>query len=117
MVDGSDGGDKIKVYKDRGSAFIRCHYIESNIEHEKIHILQQDETISEGIFRDRYADGDTAIGSRYFRRSGREKDRWYRLYRDNRSGNIQYEDIIWGKHHRNYKFNPETLDWTNLLDE
>ena len=117
LMDGSDGGLTVKVYKDQGSAFIRCHMIKSN--NEYIHILQHDETISDGIFRGRYASGNTAIGSQYFRRSGRE-ERAYRLVRFNKSGNIHYEEQIWGKDDNGwrylaeYRFNPETLEWTNL---
>ena len=68
----------------------------------------------------RFADGDTVIGSQYFRRSGREEARIYRLYRDNKSGEIQYKDSIWGKDDSDwrtladYRFNQETLDWTKL---
>ena len=119
MICGSNGGPKVNVYKDQGSAFIRCHEIESNIEY--IHILQQDETISDGIFRIRYADGNTAIGSRYFRRSGREEGRMYRLFRFNESGNIYYQDQIKGKddsdwrYHTRYQFNPGTLEWKKLI--
>ena len=121
MVDGSDGGPKVKVYKDQGSAFIRCHDIEYNS--ERIHILQEDETISDGIYRERYADGSTGIGSQYFRRSEREEGRLYRLFRFNKSGDIHYNDGIYGKDDSGvrslaeYRFNQETLDWTNLLDE
>ena len=120
LIYGSDGGQKVKVYKDQSSAFIRCYNIESYDEY--IHILQHDETISEGIFKARFAFGNTAIGScigsQYFRRSGREEGRLYRLYRDNRFGNIEYEDSIWGKDDSGwrtlatYRFNQETLEWT-----
>ena len=118
MVYGSDGGYKVKVYKDQGSAFIRCHNIKSNI--ERIHFLQEDETISDGIYRERYADGNTAIGSKYFRRSGREEGRLYRLFRFNKSGDIRYNDQILGKDDSGwrklarYSFNQETLEWTQL---
>ena len=93
MIYGSDGGLNVKVYKDQGSDFIRCHEIEYN--HEFIHILQHDGTISDGIFRERFHDGDTAIGSQYFRRSGREEEREYRLYRFNKSGDIYYYLKSW----------------------
>ena len=115
MIYGSDGGFKVKVYKVQGSAFIRCHNI--NYNQESIHILQNDETISDGIFRIRFANGDTAIGSKYFRRSGREEVREYRLYRNNKSGNINYRDSILGKDNSGwrtlaaYSFNQETLEW------
>ena len=118
LIDGSDGGDTVGVYKDQGSAFIRCHDIKSNF--ESIHILQDDETISDGIFRDSYASGNTVIGSNYFRRSGREEGRVYRLYRWNKSGNIEYHDRILGKDDKiwrllaKYSFNQETLDWTKI---
>ena len=118
LFDGSDGGDTVKVYKDQGSSFNRCHYIKSNQEY--IHILQQDGTISDGIYRNRFADGATAIGSKYFRRSGRDEGRLYRLHRLSESGNIQYQDKMLGKDDSNwrwlsaYSFNPETLDWTKL---
>ena len=85
---------------------------------EYIHILQHNGTISDGIFRTRYANGDTVIGSTYFRRSGREEGRLYRLYRDNTSGNIYYIDKILGKNDSSwryladYRFNQETLEWT-----
>ena len=116
LIDGSDGGNKVRVYKHQGSSFLRCHNIEYN--HESIHILQDDETISDGIYRIRFADGDTAIGSRYFRRSGREEGRMYRLYRFIDYGNIYYYDEIYGKDGSGwrdlakYSFNQETLDWT-----
>ena len=119
LVDGSDGGDTVKVYKDQGSAFIRCHEIESN--YESIHILQEDETISDGIFRERLASGTTALGSMYFRRSEREEDRLYRLFRYNKSGNIEYHDKIYGKDDSGwrflakYSFNQETLEWKKLI--
>ena len=76
--------------------------------------------LESGIYRERFASGNTAIGSRYFPRSGREDNRVYRLRRDNNSGNIQYYDEIWGKDDSDwrelakYRFNPETLDWTKL---
>ena len=117
-MDGSDGGNTVKVYKDQGSAFIRCHYIEVEINKESIHILQHDGTISDGIFKDKYGSGNTAIGSMYIRRSGREEGRVYRLYRDNESGDIYYVDQIWGKDDSAwrdlavYSFNQETLEWT-----
>ena len=116
MIDGSDGGFKVKVYKDQGSAFIRCHFIGSDDEY--IHILKEDETISDGIYRVGYANGNTVIGSQYFRRSGRDEEREYQLYRDNESGDIYYDDQIWSKDVRGwrtlarYRFNHETLDWT-----
>ena len=117
MVYGSDGGPKVKVYKDQGSSFMRCHDIESY--QESILILQQDETIADGSYRERFASGSVAIGSRYFRRSGREEDRIYRFYRDNESGDIYYSDLILGKDNNwrylaEYRFNPETLEWTNI---
>ena len=70
--------------------------------------------IEPGIFRERFANGDTTIGSKYFGGSGWEDSREYRLYRDNKSGNIQYQDhlkTIW-RTLAKYSFNPETLDWT-----
>ena len=85
---------------------------------EYIHILQENGTISDGIFRVRNANGNTFIGSRYFRRSGREEGRNYHLYRDNKSGDIYYIDEILGKddtgwrYLAKYRFNPETLEWT-----
>ena len=117
LINGSDGDLKVKVYKDQGSAFIRCHFIKSI--QESIRILEQDETISDGIYRFRKASGDTAIGSQYFRRSGREEGRWYHLYRDNYDGEIRYYDKIYGKDNRwrtlaRYSFNPDTLDWTKV---
>ena len=125
LIDGSDGGpnqdrgDKMKVYKDQGSAFIRCHEIKYN--YEAIHILQHDGTISDGIFKDRYGSGNTAIGSQYFRRLGREEHRMYRLFRYNKSGDIEYHDHIKGKddsdwrYHTRYRFNQETLEWKKLI--
>ena len=118
LIDGSDGGPTVKVYKDQGSAFIRCDEIESYYDY--IHILQHDQTIADGIFRARFADVYTAIGSKYFRRSGREEDRDYHLYRDNKSGDIYYYDQIRGKDDKfwrflaKYRFNQETLDWTKI---
>ena len=117
LIYGSVGGAKVKVYKDQGSAFIRCHFIESN--NEYIHILKNDGTIADGIYRVRYADGNTGIGSKYFRRSGREEGMMYHLYRDNVSGNIDYDDKICGKDYRwrylaKYRFNQETLEWTKI---
>ena len=115
LIHGSNRGTKVKVYKDQGSAFIRCHEIDYN--EESIHILQHDQTIADGIYRMGYADGSTVIGSRYNRRSGREEKLYY-LYRDNESGNIAYEDSKWGKYDvtwrilANYSFNQETLEWT-----
>ena len=119
LVYGSDGGAKIKVYKDQGSAFIRCHEIEYDIEY--IHILQHDETISDGIYRVRYASGNTAIGSKYICRSVRDEEREYHLFRYNESGNIDYDDVICGKDDSDwrllakYSFNKETLDWSKLI--
>ena len=118
MIHGLDGGPKVKVYKDQGSAFIRWHSITSN--NEYIHFLQQDGTIADGIVRDRWADGYTAIGSQYFRRCGREEERAYGLYRWNKSGNIDYQDQIMGKddsgwrYLAKYRFNQNTLEWTKL---
>ena len=118
LIDGSDGGYKVKVYKDQDSAFIRCHDIV--FDNEYIHILQNDGIISDGIYRERWADGDTVIGTRYFRRSGREEERQYHLYRWNKSGNIVYHDKIYGKDDSawrtlaRYSFNQETLQWTKL---
>ena len=72
-----------------------------------------------GIHRYRWPNGDTAIGSRSFDRSGMEDNRYYRLRRFN-DGNIQYKDQIWDKDNSSwrdlakYRFNPETLDWTKL---
>ena len=120
-MDGSDGGPIVNVYKDQGSAFIRCHYIESN--QESVHILQKDETISDGIFRKRWDNGDTAIGSKYFRRSGRKEGKMYRLFTLNESGNIYYEDRIFVKDDSAWRdlavyiFNQETLELTEFEDE
>ena len=119
LIDGSDRVDKMKVYKDQGSAFIRCHEIKYN--YEAIHILQHDGTISDGIFRERFASGNTTIGSEYYRRSEREEDRVYRLFRYNDDGEIHYEDKILGKDDSGwrflaaYRFNPETLEWKKLI--
>ena len=107
----------MNVYKEEGSSFIRCHEIKSNVEY--IYNLQ-DGTIQDGIFRDRWDDGDTAIGSKYFRRSGRDEGRVYCLFRFNNTGDIEYYDQIWGIDDRNWRFkarhsfNPETLDWTKV---
>ena len=123
LVDGSDGGPKVKVYKDPipGSSFIRCQMIRSFAEY--IHILQQDETIQDGIFRTRWDNGNTGIGSKYFIRSGREECKVYHLFRVNKSGNIRYEDenssndgmccisIV-----EDYRFNPESLEWKYMSD-
>ena len=110
---------KLKAYKDQGSSFILCHDEDND---EYIHNLQQDETFEEGIFRKRYANGDTEMGFRYFHRSRGEKHRKYVLYKDNESGNIQYQDVIWGYsrswiYQARYSFNPETLDWKKLRVE
>ena len=116
LIHGSDGGTKVKVYKNPASSFIRCHEIESN--YESIFRLQEDETIQDGIFRDRWDDGNTSIGSKYFCRSGRQETREYRLYRVNESGDIDYYDRIFGKGDSDwrylaiYSFNPEMLGWT-----
>ena len=107
--------NKVNVYKDPGTSFIRCSEID--IKREYIHILQQDGTIQEGIFRHRDA-GGSKIGSQYFRRSGREQDRMYQLYRMNNTGNIHYHELILCKDEQYWRilaecsFNPETLDWT-----
>ena len=112
------GSYKVNVYKEPGSSFIRCHEIDLNNEH--IYNLQQDGTIQDGIFIFRKFIGDTIKGSRYFRRSGREEDRTYCLYRSNIYGNIYYQDLVWGKEDSgwrylaHYKFNQETLEWTKL---
>ena len=110
------GSTKVNVYEDPGTSFIRCVVINSNDEY--IQILQ-DGTIQDGIFRFRWDGiGYTEIGSRYFRRSGREEGRVYRLGRFNTAGNIDYEDIILGKDDSDwrtlarYSFNQETLEWT-----
>ena len=110
----------LKAYKDQGSSFILFHDKKKNDEY--IHNLQKDGRLEEGIFRYRYANGDTEIGSKYFKfRSGREEFRKYILYKDNESGNIQYRDQSkkWLYHDEwktlaKYSFNPETLDWKKL---
>ena len=118
LIDGSDGGAKVKVYNHPGSSYILCHDENKNIEY--VYILQQDETIQDGIFRARDYDGNTMIGSKYFRRSGGEEDGSY-LVRYNKSGYILYNDKIWDKDNSSwrtrarYNFNPETLDWTKEL--
>ena len=117
LVEGSDGGKrKVKVYKHPGSSYILCHSEENN--DEFIYKLQ-DEIIQDGIFRERLRWGCTAIGSQYMSRSGREEYRIYSLYRDNKSLNIEYQDDIVnvGIFLAHYRFNPETLEWTNILDE
>ena len=118
MKDGSHFGiTKLKVYKEEGSSFIRCHEIKSNV--ESIYI-QQDGTIQDGIFRERLNIWFTTIGSRYFRRSGREEGRVYELYRFNNTGNIGYREKIYGKDDSDwrtlarYRFNSETLDWKKV---
>ena len=111
------GSTKLKAYKEEGSRFILCHDKDNE---EYIHNLQPDGLFESGIYRYRWASGNTTIGSQYFRRSGREDSRNYRLFRDNKSGNIQYHDQIKGKDdsgwkfQAKYRFNPETLDWTKL---
>ena len=78
--------------------------------------------LESGIHIERFANGNTTIGSKYFRRSEREDtySRVYRLHRDNKSGNIEYQDRIKGKGDNDwrelakYSFNAETLDWTKL---
>ena len=112
------GPAKPNVYKDQGSNFILCHNTKSNLEY--ICSLQQDGKNESGKYRMRYEDGDTVIGSRYFRKSGSEKSRLVRLYRYNKSGNIHYYDEIWGKdgsgwrEQAKYSFNPETLNWKKI---
>ena len=111
----------MKVYKDQGSDFIRCHFIKANYEY--IHILQQNETIADGILRDRSASGNTAIGSLYLRRSWGEEQRFYQLNRFNTSGEILYFDQFAGKDDSDlrtlakHSFNQETLEWTQLKVE
>ena len=115
LIEGLNGGDKLKVYKDQSSSYIRCDEIELNTEY--IHILQQDETIGDGIFRERFASGNSAIGSQYFSRSGREEEWIYCLYRFNESGNIYYYDKILDKDVgvwrtlAKYIFDSKTLRW------
>ena len=120
MIDGSDRGLKVKIYKHQGSAFISCHEMEDNLEY--IYNLQEG-SIQDGIFRIRWDNGKSAIGSKYFSRLGREEDREYRLIRSNKSGEIQYNDKIWGKDDSDwrwvaaYNFNRETFVWTKLNAE
>ena len=116
------GSNKIKAYKDPGSSFILCYDKDND---EYIHKLQKNGRLEQGIFRLRYANGDTEIGSMYFwDRSGREEQRKYILYKDNESGNIEYRDQtvnnwilfyegIW-RTSASYSFNQETLDWKKL---
>ena len=107
------------MYKQARSNYILCHHENND---ETIHILQQDGTIKDGFFRVRLANGSTAIGSKYFRRAGREEARVYRLRRYNTSRKIAYTDAVKGKDDKHwreltkYTFNPETLEWTNALD-
>ena len=112
------GSIKLNVYKDPGSSFVLCHNTNSN--REQIFKLQPDGMFESGIYNIRGANGDTAIGSRYFQRSGREEGRQHRLYRYNKSGDIEYHDKIWGKNDTGWRwlakyiFHPETLDWIKL---
>ena len=117
LKDGSHFGSiKVKVYKDQASSFILCRHDTDNDEY--IFNIKQDGTIAEGIFRHRRDNGSTAIGSRYFSRSGRGEDRMHRLYKDKNSEAIKYIDEIKLKHDSVwralavYSFNPQTLDWT-----
>ena len=79
------------------------------------------EIFENGISRYRYVNGDTIIGSQYFSRTGRRRDeRIYQLYRFEKSGEIEYhelikrkDDSVWRDLAR-YGFNPETLKWTQL---
>ena len=119
LIDGSDGGNKVNVYKQLGTSYVLCQQIGPN--DESIYLLQDNGTITDGIYRDRWDGGDTVIGSRYFRRSGREEERKHFLLRYNESGNIQYHIHILGKEEDDYRytaysFNPETLDWTKEIE-
>ena len=105
----------VKIYKQKGSSYILCQDQEDN---EYIYNLREDGTVSEGINRERWNNGNTVIGSQYCRRSGRKGARIYRLIRDYESGDIEYQDRIRGKDDHFwrvqtvYSFNSETLDWT-----
>ena len=63
---------------------------------------------------------DTFIGSRYFMRGDRKEDRQYCLYRFNKSGNIIYEDKIWGEEDKGwrlltkYQYKPESFSWKKV---
>ena len=116
LIDGSDGGTKVKVYKQPGSSFILCQTDDNTYEY--IQSGLEDGKFANGVYRERFANGDTEIGSRYFLRSGRKVDRVYRLLRYNYDGEIRYTDKVmdntkggW-KWLEEYIFNPETLEWS-----
>ena len=77
--------------------------------------------MQDGLYRDKWDNGDTAIGSKYFRRSGKDEGRMYFLKRFHQSGRIEYHEEVWGKDTdcrwkvlSRYSFNPLTLDWTKI---
>ena len=113
LIYGSDGDDKVEVYKQPGSSYILCH----GEDYDYILSLQ-DEIIEDGVFRLRYDNGGTAIGSMYITKSDREENRSYYLYRSEDDEEIKYYERIFSKDDKRtlafYNFNPETLGWTNL---
>ena len=72
------------------------------------------------MYRYKFPYMDTLIGSKYFRRGERKDSRQYRLYRINKSGNIEYEEKIQEKEDKawrlltKYKYKPESFSWKKV---
>ena len=127
--------DKIKVYKQPKSSYIRIR--DSNYDDYIFNL--KDGLIEEGFYRYRWNKGSTSgLGSRCLHWSEGDENREYRFYGDQQSEYIEYIDYIFGgreehshiygflesediKDHNQinirwrarakYRFNPETLAW------
>ena len=110
---------KNKIYRNPSyPGFVRVENVDDHIEY--IHAFDEDKNLlKEGIYRTSWPNGEIALGSRLFRRDGREEDREFRLSRFS-SGNIYYYEKIFEKPSYEwktlvkYKFNPDNLTWTKL---
>ena len=107
---------KTKLYRNPSyPGFVK---VESVHDHEYIHAYDEDRNLlNEGIYRYSWSDGQTALGSRLFRRDEREESRIFKLHRFS-NGDIYYYDKLAEKPSYDwktlvkYKFNPDNLTWT-----
>ena len=116
--DESRNQDKVKLYRNKNSDFVRVHDIKDN--HEIIQLTDENGQLKHGIFRYTIPNKKTNLGSRYFRRGDRNQNREYSLYRFNESVNIIYQDQVYGKEDKawkvltKYEYKPKTLSWVKV---
>ena len=107
-----------KLYKIPGEQHV--YVDETNNNHDSIFKLREDGLLQDGLHRYRFPSGNTQIGCRIFWREDRIEDRVNTLCRYSSSGEIRYEEKVWGKEDKawrtvtSFRYHPDTFSWEKM---